>query len=102
MEKVFKILGHLPEPAAGRKSLNLYHSQIDHIFPIFPQKTGSDISCKLSPLETICMKCHILFSGKNKIFFFSNCCLLKILPRVLSVNAYANNKGPVWPAIWLY
>ena len=26
----------------------------------------SDISCKLSPLETIFMKCLILFSGKNK------------------------------------
>ena len=25
-----------------------------------------DISCKLSPLETVCMKCQILFSGKNK------------------------------------
>ena len=28
--------------------------------------TGFDISCKLSPLETICLKCQILFSGKNK------------------------------------
>ena len=32
----------------------------------FSQKTGFDISCKLSPLETICMKCQMLFSGKNK------------------------------------
>ena len=31
-----------------------------------PRKTGFDISCKLSPLETICMKYQILFSGKNK------------------------------------
>ena len=30
----------------------------------FFQKMGFDISCKLSPLETICMKCQILFSGK--------------------------------------
>ena len=29
----------------------------------FSQKTGFDISCKLSPVETICMKCQILFSG---------------------------------------
>ena len=25
------------------------------------------MSCKLSPMETICMKCLILFSGQNKI-----------------------------------
>ena len=37
-------------------------------FFYFSQKTGFDISCKLSPspLETICMKCQTLFSGKNK------------------------------------
>ena len=35
-------------------------------FSYFSQKTGYDISCKLSPKETICMKCHILVSGKNK------------------------------------
>ena len=32
------------------------------------------------------MKCHILFSEKNKKNI-SKCCLLKILPRVLSVKA---------------
>ena len=37
--------------------------------------------------ETICMKCHILFSGKNKKNI-SKCCLLKILPRVLSVKPH--------------
>ena len=35
--------------------VNLSHSS---------QKTKFDISCKLSTLETICMKCQILFSGK--------------------------------------
>ena len=35
-------------------------------FSFFPMITGFDISCKLSPLETICMKCQILLSGKNK------------------------------------
>ena len=29
-------------------------------------KTGFDNSCKLSPLETIYMKCQNLFYGKNK------------------------------------
>ena len=32
----------------------------------FSQKKGFHISCKLSPMETICMKCQNLFSGKNK------------------------------------
>ena len=32
-------------------------------FSYFSKKTGYDISCKL---ETICMKCQILFFGKNK------------------------------------
>ena len=35
-------------------------------FSYFSQKTGYDISSKLSPKETICLKCQILFSGKNK------------------------------------
>ena len=48
-------------------------------FSYFSQKTGLDISCKLSPLETICMKCHILFSGKYKKNI-SKCRLLK-MPR---------------------
>ena len=30
------------------------------------QKTGFDITCKLSPKETVCMKCQILFSQKKK------------------------------------
>ena len=35
-------------------------------FSYFFQKTGFDISCKLSPMETICMKSQFLFSVKNK------------------------------------
>ena len=35
-------------------------------FSYFSWKTGFVISCKLSPMETICMKCCILFSVKNK------------------------------------
>ena len=34
------------------------------------------------------MKCQILFSGKNKTNI-SKCRLLKILPRVLSVNLFS-------------
>ena len=39
----------------------------------FSQKTGFDISCKLPPIETICMKCQSLFSvenNKNKYYQF--------------------------------
>ena len=45
-------------------------------FSYFSQKIKYDISCKLSPKETICMKCQILFSGKNKKNI-SKCCMLK-------------------------
>ena len=34
-------------------------------FFYFSQLIGFDISCKLSPEETICMKCQNLFSQKN-------------------------------------
>ena len=38
-----------------------------YIYIIFPEIRGFFyISCKLSPLETICMKCQNLNSGKNK------------------------------------
>ena len=49
-------------------------------FSYFYKKIGFDISCKLSPYETICMKC-ILFSVKNKKNI-SKCHLLNILPSV--------------------
>ena len=35
-------------------------------FSYSSKKTGLDISCKLSLMETICMKCQILFFWKNK------------------------------------
>ena len=36
-----------------------------YLFLFYSEKKGFDISCKLSPLETICMKRESLFSGKN-------------------------------------
>ena len=33
---------------------------------IFSQETGLDISCLLSPIETVYMKCQILSAGKTK------------------------------------
>ena len=40
--------------------------EIFFFFFFFWQKTGFDIACKFSPMETICMKCQILSAGKNK------------------------------------
>ena len=54
-------------------------------FIFFTQETGFDIPCKLFPLETICLKCQMLFSGKNKKSI-SKCHLLKILLSVLRIN----------------
>ena len=83
------------------------------VFFFFSPKRGFDISSKLSPLETICVKCQILYSGKIRHFMhcysggnlhgMSNPVLWKkkkkrkkenyfnmspaeILPRVLNVN----------------
>ena len=52
-------------------------TRVDCTF-LFSQKTEFIISCKLSPLETICMICWILFSGKIKKNI-SVCLMLKIL-----------------------
>ena len=38
---------------------------LKYFFLFFPE-TKFDISCKLSSMETICMKSQILISGKNK------------------------------------
>ena len=55
--------------------LNLYHSlgyfnrqQTDDMF-CFTLKISFDILCKVSPVETICMKCQMLFSGKIRNIF---------------------------------
>ena len=60
-------------------------------FCYFAQERGSDIHAKMSPEETICMKCQNLFSGKNKIF--QNCCMLKFVPSMLSVNSIEPEDG---------
>ena len=50
--------------------------QIDDMFSYFSMKIGFDISCKLSPKETICMQCQSLFSEKNKKIFHNVVCRL--------------------------
>ena len=44
----------------------IFSKQHFEIFILFSQKTGFDISCKLFPMETICMKCQILIAWKSK------------------------------------
>ena len=73
-------------------SINLYHCghfqwMTNWYFSYFSQKTGFDISCKLSPKETICMKCQTLFSGENKKNI-SKCRLLKFVPSMLSIEVF--------------
>ena len=60
-------------------SQKIVNRQFEVFFLNFSQKMGFDFSCKLSPQETICIKCQSLFSGKNKKNI-SNYYLLK-LPR---------------------
>ena len=59
--------------------LNTFHvtgkfsRQQTHIFSYFSLKTDLTLHANcLQPWETICMKCQILFSRKNRIFFFQN------------------------------
>ena len=64
------------------KNYSRQHFDIQCIFFFFFfQKAVSDISS----IETICMKCHIMFSGENKKNIAKNR-LLKITHRVLSVK----------------
>ena len=44
------------------------------------------------------MKCQTLFSGKNKKNI-SKCRLLKILPRVLSVKSYPDDRRVIMKAL---
>ena len=59
----------------------------------FSQKTGFDISCKL------CIKYQKQFSGKNTKNISK--CLLKILPRVLSIKT-KSTKSIKSPLNWSY
>ena len=45
---------------------NFSRQRFETFFFLFFPEIGFDISCKLSPKETICMKCQILFSETNK------------------------------------
>ena len=62
----------------------------DKLRTFFPQKTGFDISCKLSQMETICMIRQSLFSGKYR--------LLQFVLRVLCVERVTRAEATDQPA----
>ena len=75
-------------PFRQNMSIKLMLSTLGKIlkyFSYFSQKTESDISCELSPSETISMKCQILFSWKNKKNIIS-LPSAELVQRVVKVN----------------
>ena len=50
--------------------------QFEMFLILFSQKTGLDISWKLSPIKTICMKCQSLFKKK----YITKTCLYNVDP----------------------
>ena len=55
------------------------------IFSYFPKKIGFDVSCRLSPMEIICMECQILFSGGKLRKRKSIICRMLNLPRACTL-----------------
>ena len=63
----------------------LYQSMGKYNFSYYSQKKKRfDISCKMSPYETICMKCQFIFRGKIRKLFQNVVCWF--FPSVLSVK----------------
>ena len=76
--------GQVPRLASKTKCISalskIGNGILKYFSDIFPRK--QDISCKLSPLETICMQ--IMFSGKNKNII--NLSSAESAPRVVKVK----------------
>ena len=66
------------------------------IFFLFFPKIGFDIACKLFLLETIYIKCILLFSGKNKKKYF-NMSSAENFTRMLSINPCPAEPGYTLP-----
>ena len=56
------------------------------IYIYFSQKIGFDISCKLFPKETICMKCPNLFSWKKKKINIINLSVTELTQRAVTLK----------------
>ena len=70
---------------SSKSQSNLHWPFSVRIFPVSAFTKCYFAACCRYPSKTICMKCQILFPGKNKNNI-SICRLLKILPSVLSVQ----------------
>ena len=70
-------------------SANSADEELIMFFSYFFKKIGFEISCKLTPKESICMKCQSLFSGKYKKNI-SKSCLQKFLGSILRVKILAH------------
>ena len=68
----------------------IFSRQHNEIFFLFSQNTSFDSLRKLSRMETICMKCQILFYRKNKKknIKLSSVVLAKRVVNVQNVNAF--------------
>ena len=78
----------------------------DDTFLIFQKKkTEFGISCKLSLLETICMKNQILFPGKNKIIFQNVVCwklMFSTLGKKITIQYFEIFLSPALKKGWVY
>ena len=66
----------------------------------FSQKTDFDISCKLSPMETVCMKYQNLFSRKNKKNI-TNLSSAELARRVVKVKCHKSFEDVILLKIFL-
>ena len=65
------------------------------LFFFFSQKIGFDISCKLSPKETICMKCQIVFPKEKCFKMPSAVCFTQHLPVNLIMSSVLTMRQPM-------
>ena len=52
------------------------------------------MSCKLSPQETVCMKCQSLFSGKNKKKYFK-ISFIEIFPSMPNAESWCESPSSI-------
>ena len=66
-ESIIYLKGFYIETALTLSTLNKFSADdILKYFSYFSLITGFNVSCKLFPLETVCMKPRILFSGEKR------------------------------------
>ena len=81
---------------------NFGKQHFELFFLIFPRKKDFDSSCKLSPVETIYMKCQILFSGKNKKNINLSSAELAQREVNINFNPIARNKEAMYSVVFFF